>query len=85
MSRAFSLALALGTSFVLLLLPFLLTRRMNASAHIVLPFMLLGVSGAFVHGLGFKPRAPLWRWIFAPYVGWILIIGGIGWFAFQRW
>ena len=76
MARFVSLALALTVTGILMLAPFLMVRQMTPAAHTVLPLMLLGVAGAFVHGMGFVPRTTAFRIAFSPIVAWPLIVGG---------
>ena len=73
MARLISLLLALGMSGVLTLAPFLLVRQMNPVQHAVLPLLLFGICGAFVHGFGFVPRATALRVAFSPAVAWSLM------------
>ena len=73
MSRAVSLVLALTASGVLSLAPFMLARNVTGAAHGVLLFLMLGISAAFIHGVGFVPRARIIRVIASPAVAWPLI------------
>jgi predicted membrane protein len=81
LARAISLALAVLTSLVGLLVPFLLARRLDAATHAALSLMMLGLAGAFVHGLGFRPRSAALAVLFSPSVAWPLILGPILWLA----
>lgn len=76
--RGISLLAALAISAVLMLYPYALGTEMTAMTHIALPFLLFGVSGAFVHGLGFKPDSRALRAVFSPLAAWPLIAVGIG-------
>jgi len=82
MARAVSLVLALATSSVALLAPFLIARQISAGGHAVASAMMLGITGAFVHGMGFTPRARVWRVLFHPLLAWTLILGAAAWFLF---
>ena len=74
-SRAFSFALAIGVSATLLVFPYLLGSPPSPRVHALLPILLFGVSGAWVHGLGFVPRRRVWRILFGPIVAWPAIAG----------
>lgn len=79
MARAISLTLALTTSGVFLIAPFLVAQKTTGAVHGLASLMMVGVTGAFVHGVGFVPRKAVWRWLFSPMVCWPLLIGsGVG-------
>jgi predicted membrane protein len=48
-----------------------------------LPILLLGVSGALVYGVGYRPDHKLLRMLFGPVCAWALMIGGT-WMLFAR-
>lgn len=73
-TRAISLVLAGAISLVVLLYPYAFGRAMTPLTHSLLPVMLLGVAGGFVHGLGFVPSSRLVRWLFAPASAWGLML-----------
>ncbi len=77
-ARAVSLAAALALSAVLMLDPYALGTRMTPTVHSALPLLLLGVSAAFVHGVGFRPDNRVLRTIFSPVAAWPLIAAGSG-------
>jgi predicted membrane protein len=74
MSRAVSLLLALGASGVLSLAPFIAARSLTGMLHGVLVILMLGISAAFVHGVGFVPRSRIFGIIVSPIVCWPLIL-----------
>ena len=39
-------------------------------------YIMIGISGGFIHGVGFVPRFWLWKWLFSPFVAWPLMIWG---------
>jgi predicted membrane protein len=69
-SRSLSLVLAVGVSSTLLFFPYLLGSPPSPRVHALLPVLFFGVSGAWVHGLGFVPRRRVWRILFGPIVAW---------------
>ncbi len=71
-ARTVSLGAALAISVLILLAPGLL-GRMTALTHTVLPLALLGVSGGFVHGIGYTPDNSWLRLLFGPAVAWPLM------------
>lgn len=75
-SRALSLTLAAPLSLVLLLHPFALINADGHYSHGLLALAMWGISAGFVHGMGFEPRAVVWRWLFSPLVAWPLM--GLG-------
>jgi predicted membrane protein len=70
-------AAALVASLALMLFPFLLRHVPEARLHAALPVMLLGVAGAFVYGVGYRPDNKLLRILFGPVCAWVLMIGGM--------
>jgi len=72
-AQAVSLVLAVTISGTLLVFPYLLGSPPAPRVHALLPILLFGLSAAWVHGLGFVPRRPLWRILFGPIVAWPLI------------
>lgn len=82
MARALSLLLAVTSAGVLLLYPFALGRSLSTVDHSLLPIFLLGVSGGFVHGVGFVPVNVFARTLFHPSVVWgLMILSGLTLFA----
>jgi predicted membrane protein len=76
-SRALSLAAAAVLSLTLMIYPYALGNPMDRVTHTALPVLLFGVSGAFVHGIGYEPDNRFLRAIFSAPVAWILIALGI--------
>jgi cyd operon protein YbgE len=75
-SRVLSLLLAAPLSLVLLLHPFALVNANGHYSHGLLVLAMWGISAGFVHGMGFDPRALVWRWLFSPLAAWLLM--GLG-------
>ena len=76
-SRALSLAAAAVLSLTLLIYPYALGHTMDRAAHAALPMLLFGVSGAFVHGIGYEPDNRFLRALFGAPVAWMLIALGM--------
>jgi len=76
-TRTLSLLLSLVASAVLTVAPFLIARQMTPAAHAILPFLLLGISAGFVHGLGYSPRLLFMRALASPMCAWPLIVGSL--------
>jgi predicted membrane protein len=83
-SRAASLPVALGLCATLLLYPRIVGTRLGTVEHSALPMLLLGVSGAFVSGLGYRPENRIARVLFSQGVSWGLMGFGIGILAIRR-
>lgn len=75
-SRALSLLLAVPLSLIMLLHPLALLDTQGGYSHGLLALALWGTSAGFVHGVGFDPRAPAWRWVFHPLLAWALMALG---------
>ena len=74
--RSASFFTALAASLALMLFPFLLRQVPGTRLHSALPIVLLGVAGAFIHGIGFVPDNKLLRTLFGPACAWALMISG---------
>ncbi len=44
-------------------------------SHPLLMLVMLGASGGFVHGVGFRPELRAWRVLFGPLRAWPLLTG----------
>jgi len=74
-ARAISLVLAVSGAGILLLYPFALGRELTTTDHSLLPFFMLGVSGGFVHGIGYVPEHRVPAILFHPVTAWALMVG----------
>jgi cyd operon protein YbgE len=75
-ARAVSLTVGLAVSALLMLYPYALGTTMTPMLHSALPLLLIGVSAALVHGVGFRPENRALRVLFSPVVAWPLIAAG---------
>lgn len=73
----FSLLSAIAISLVLTLYPQAVIENGEAPNHWALMMCMLGVTGGFVHGVGFVPINKFARSLFAPLVAWSLMYGSI--------
>jgi predicted membrane protein len=71
------LAAASTLSLSLWFYPYALGTEMSPAVHSALPLLLLGVSAAFVYGVGFTPENRALRVVFSPPVAWPLLILGV--------
>ena len=74
MAVSFLMALPLAT--VLLLHPAMMLDANGHYNHTVLMLVMIGISGGFIHGVGFLPRFWLWKWLFSQFVAWPLMLWG---------
>lgn len=75
-SRALSLLLASPLALLLLIHPAAYLDDQGRYSHILLMLVMLGISGGFVHGVGFDPINRLWRLLFGPACAWPLLVLG---------
>lgn len=81
-ARAISLLAALVLMGLVTLLPSALTGDDGKPLdHTLLSLIMLGLSGGFVHGVGFVPRHPVPRWLFSPLLIWPLLTFGLAHYA----
>ena len=75
-SRALSLLLASPLALLLLIHPAAYLDDQGGYSHSLLMLVMLGISGGFVHGVGFDPINRLWRLLFGPACAWPLLVLG---------
>lgn len=75
-SRALSLLLAAPLALLLLIHPAAYLDDQGRYSHSLLMLVMLGISGGFVHGVGFDPINRLWRLLLGPACAWPLLILG---------
>lgn len=83
-SRALSLLMAVPLSLVLLIHPASMLDANGHYSHNLLMLIMWGVAAGFVHGVGFDPRALVWRVVFHPLLGWGLMALGFGIWGMAR-
>lgn len=74
-----SFLLALPLAGILLIHPSLMLDDQGHYSHRMMMLIMIGISGGFIHGVGFLPRFWLWRWLFSPWVAWPLM--GLGYYT----
>ncbi len=74
--RLLSLAAAALLSGIVLFYPRLIAEQPHEISHTALGLLMWGIAAGFVHGVGFVPRAALWRLVFHPFTGWLLMAFG---------
>lgn len=80
-ARALSLSAAGVLATILMLTPQIFGLHISSGvAHGSLSLAMLGMTGAFVHGFGFRPDHVSLRLLFSPWISWALMAGGL-WFA----
>lgn len=73
-TRLFSIVLALLLSALLLINPNHIAHSSAQLDHGYLTLLMLALSGAFIHGIGFYPRFWLWKIVFSPYLSWTVLL-----------
>lgn len=73
-TRFISMILALTLSGLLLINPNHIADSTAQLDHGYLTLLMFALSGAFVHGIGFKPRFWLWKLLFSPYFSWTVLV-----------
>lgn len=71
-----SMLLALPLAGILLVHPSLMLDDNGQYSHRAMMFIMLGISGGFVYGVGFIPRFVVWKWLFHPIVSFPLMLWG---------
>ena len=63
-----SCLLAFPLAAVLLLHPAAMLDANGEYSHRAMMFIMIGISGGFIHGVGFIPKFWLWKWLFSPLI-----------------
>jgi predicted membrane protein len=84
MPRGISLVLAGIAAIIGLIFPFLAATRPTALNQSVILIMLLGISGAFIHGVGFRIQNKWMASVTHPAFTWPLITAGAVWLFLLR-
>ncbi len=71
-----SFLMALPLAAVLLIHPSMMLDTNGQYSHSAMMFIMMGISGGFIHGVGFLPKFWLWKWLFSPLVAWPLMLLG---------
>ncbi len=76
-SQFISLLMAIATTALLFIYPRAVATSISEVNHGLLSLVMLGVAAGFIHGVGFVPRMIIWRIVFNPLVGWLLMTTGL--------
>lgn len=71
-----SFLMALPLAAVLLIHPSMMLDADGHYSHRVMMLIMIGISGGFIHGVGFIPRLWIWKWLFSPFIAWPLMLLG---------
>ena len=75
-AMAISFLLALPLAGVLLIHPAMMLDANGEYSHSTMMYIMIGISGGFIHGMGFIPKFWLWKWLFSPFLAWPLMLWG---------
>ena len=75
-AMAISFLLALPLAGVLLIHPAMMLDVNGEYSHRTMMYIMIGISGGFIHGVGFIPKFWLWKWLFSPFLAWPLMLLG---------
>jgi len=75
--RVLSFVLAVVLTVLVLLYPRAIAESAGQFRHALLVLTMWGTAIGFIHGVGFEPRLAVWRLLFHPVLGWLLMLGGI--------
>lgn len=78
MARVVSLLLGMAVMLVSSIFPFVLAKHATGLNQSIFLMVMIGMTGAFIHGTGFQPRLRIWRWLASPIFAWPLMIFGFG-------
>ncbi len=76
-ARIISMILALFLSVVLTVNPGHIAQSIDQLDHGYLSLLMLALSAAFIHGIGFNPIFWLWKILFSPYFSWVILFSFI--------
>lgn len=72
-ARALSLGLALALTLLVTSCPRLFAHSTSELPHGLLALLMLGICGAYVHGVGFVPQQRWLRVLLGPFAAWPLL------------
>ena len=75
-AMAISFLFALPLAGVLLIHPAMMLDANGEYSHSTMMYIMIGISGGFIHGVGFIPKFWLWKWLFSPFLAWPLMLLG---------
>ncbi|GAB2190809.1 hypothetical protein MAH1_24170 [Sessilibacter sp. MAH1] len=78
-ARLVSFVLAILLAGVAMIVPQLIAEEAHEVNHSLLMLSMLGISGGFIHGVGFVPRHWFWWALFSPFVAWPILFLSIYW------
>ena len=81
-ARGVSLGLSIALLLIVLLVPQAVKREDALLTQAVMPIMLLGIVGGFVHALGYRPRSPVLATMFGPWAAWPLMVSSLVFLVF---
>ena len=76
-ARLISFVLACALSVLIFIYPNAIATSVNDIQHSILMLIMWGISGGFVHGVGYIPVHRIWRILLGPPVSWFLLCGGV--------
>lgn len=76
LAMVISCLLAFPLAAVLLIHPAAMLDAEGNYSHSAMMFIMIGISGGFIYGVGFIPRFWLWKWLFSPFIAWPLMLWG---------
>lgn len=71
-----SFLMAIPLAGILLIHPSMILDDQGGYSHRALMFIMIGISGGFIHGVGFVPKFWLWKYVFSPIFAWPLMLYG---------
>lgn len=78
-SRRLALILAAALSMLITAWPGALVSEQGPMDHGLMSLLMLGIAAGFVYGVGYRPEARLWRWLFGPLPALGLMAAGLLW------
>lgn len=81
LARIASLALPAILLAALAVFPGMLMHRDALLTQAVLPVLLIGVGASLAHGLGWRPRSPIFAAAVGPFVAWPLVLATFAFLA----
>ncbi|WP_417596468.1 cyd operon YbgE family protein [Oceanospirillum sp.] len=76
-TQALSLISAIIISVVLTAYPRLIAESIHEVDHGLFTLFMWAISAGFIHGVGFEPKATIWRLAFNPIIAWLIIVYGL--------
>jgi len=74
LTRYISMILAISLSYILFFNPYHIADEVATLGGFYILSLMIALSAAFIHGIGFYPIFLGWKLLFSPYLSWLILL-----------